>query len=121
MSHMSTYELIDVCVALKNKLHSISEDCMEIHKSCIVNQDAFDDIQLNYALAIDYLAQQHFIKNNANAFESNQIATNQKIRVLSECLDLLKGQIDILVERIENIDIRSINNTIAWLEENPHP
>lgn len=120
MYHMSTYELIEVCTNLKNKLHSMNEDFLQINHNCETNQEAFEDIQLGYALAIDYLAQQRFIQNNSDSFATNQINTNQKIAVLSEHLDLLKRQINVLVEQIGTRDIRSINNVIEWLEENPH-
>lgn len=121
MNHMSVDQLIEICTNLKNKLHSINEDFLQIHESCKTNQEAFEDIQLGYVLAIDYLSQQHFIQNNANAFATNQVSTNQKIGLLSEHLDLLKNQINVLVEQIENQDIHSINGTIEWLEANPHP
>lgn len=121
MYHMSTYELIEVCTNLTDKLHSINEDFLQIQQDCKANQEAFEDIQLGYALAIDYLSQQHFIQNNAAAFANNQINTNQKIGVLSGHLDLLKNQINVLVEQIETKDIRAINRTIKWLEDNPHP
>lgn len=121
MYHMSTYELIEVCTNLTDKLHSINEDFLQIQQDCKANQEAFEDIQLGYALAIDYLSQQHFIQNNAAAFANNQISTNQKIGVLSGHLDLLKNQINVLVEQIETKDIRAINRTIEWLEDNPHP
>ena len=121
MGHLSTDELIEICTNLKNKLHSINEDFSQICEICKANKEAFKDIQLGYASAIDYLSQQHFIKNNANAFQANQISTNQKIGALNEDLDLLKQQINILIQQIETQDIHSISNIIEWLEENPHP
>lgn len=117
--HMEISELIIVCTDLKNKLQSISDDCLAIRQSCTENQDAFEEVRLGYSSTIEYLSEQTFIRNSARIFEENQQDTDQEILKLIGIFDDLMTSIISLTEHINDIDVVEIDRMTEWLRNHP--
>ena len=117
--HMSIDQLIEICTNLKNKLKSVHDDFLAIHKDCDTNKQACEDIRSGYSCTIEYLSEQTFIQNSARIFQENQENTDQEIKKLIDLLDDLMTKITNLANQINDVDINQIDVAIKWLESHP--